>query len=331
MKISSHYGGVELEFDDLLAEEALDRLKRVTLANIPKSLCEESSDVNRFDHSVGVYHLACLVQADEEDSRLLKVSSLLHDIGIPCFGHIGERIMMKIYGFDHEKRGSNMVMDEDIGDSISKEGVKPCDVRNIFLKKHYLSPLLFGSMDLDNLDNMNLYWSSIGKPVHYNPERMASLFSVGDERVLFSGNASDIGGWRRTRHDLYMSLNTVERRTKEVMLMHALEMCAEEIPDVLFMDNRQAMAEMMGNSGSSKILEDLKNNILYESVVFKPVPFCDMEELEKKMAEKYPDCILKIDHLKLDRDISFWDTHGELKEFPRTHGDKMHVGVYKPF
>jgi HD superfamily phosphohydrolase len=272
-----------------------------------------------------------LVQADEEDSRLLKVSSLLHDIGIPCFGHIGERIMMKIYGFDHEKRGSNMVMDEDIGDSISKEGVKPCDVRNIFLKKHYLSPLLFGSMDLDNLDNMNLYWSSIGKPVHYNPERMASLFSVGDDRVLFSGNASDIGGWRRTRHDLYMSLNTVERRTKEVMLMHALEMCAEEIPDVLFMDNRQAMAEMMGNSGSSKILEDLKNNILYESVVFKPVPFCDMEELEKKMAEKYPDCILKIDHLKLDRDISFWDTHGELKEFPRTHGDKMHVGVYKPF
>jgi len=83
----------------------------------------------RFDHSLGVLHLASIVierlnnlgiSLKKEDSTVFRLSCLLHDIGHPPFSHVGEDMGLFIGGLNHEKMGIKIIKETEISYEISK-------------------------------------------------------------------------------------------------------------------------------------------------------------------------------------------------------------------
>ncbi|RKY83752.1 HD domain-containing protein, partial [candidate division KSB1 bacterium] len=78
--------------------QRLRRIKQLAMAY----LVYPGANHTRFDHSVGVYHLASLMadkllpsKQNEERRRIVRLAALLHDIGHGPFSHVSEDILNK--------------------------------------------------------------------------------------------------------------------------------------------------------------------------------------------------------------------------------------------
>jgi len=110
----------------------------------------------RFDHSLGVLHLASIVierlkylskTLKEEDSKIFRLSCLLHDIGHPPFSHVGEDMRLFPKGLDHEKMGIRIIKESEISHEISKVLGKEAIERISFIITGRGKPI----SELDNL------------------------------------------------------------------------------------------------------------------------------------------------------------------------------------
>lgn len=128
---------------------------------------------SRFEHSLGVFHLACqfirqLLAAEpspdfsKEDVRVLLAASLLHDIGHYPFSHLLEE-MQSIF-VDHEERGRQIIEDPatEVHGALSAAGIDPRRVANVIDYRNEsvdipredlrLAHILSGTLDPDKVD-----------------------------------------------------------------------------------------------------------------------------------------------------------------------------------
>src|SRR5689334_29998 len=105
------YGCITLDgfIAALITQPELQRLRDVRLSNINSLLLPGAANVSRFEHSVGVAHLADLcakqLRLDDCDRRTLIAAAMMHDVGITPFGHLMEEaIVLSGEQFDHERR-----------------------------------------------------------------------------------------------------------------------------------------------------------------------------------------------------------------------------------
>ncbi len=130
---------------------------------------------SRFEHSLGVYHLAKKFllrlmesspapELSEEDVKVYLAAALLHDIGHYPFSHILEEMQMKFF-VHHEERGRNIIMDRKSAIySILKKswGIDPERVANVIdygrddcdvpEEDMLLARILSGTLDPDKID-----------------------------------------------------------------------------------------------------------------------------------------------------------------------------------
>ena len=101
----------EIKFPDiiqgLLDCPGLLRLRDVRMANNQFAAFPAFSNSSRYEHSIGVCHLAeiCAKSLDlsEKDTIELMMACLYHDVGTPPFAHAMEEVLQAVYGFDHEE------------------------------------------------------------------------------------------------------------------------------------------------------------------------------------------------------------------------------------
>ena len=129
---------------------------------------------SRFEHSLGVYHLAKSflaklmhsdppLQLDEEDVKVFLAAALLHDIGHYPYSHILEE--MKMFFAHHEERGRRIITDPrgSIARVLKRSwGVSPERVANVIDYKRtdrdvperdlLLAHILSGTLDPDKVD-----------------------------------------------------------------------------------------------------------------------------------------------------------------------------------
>jgi putative nucleotidyltransferase with HDIG domain len=90
-----HRKKVESDIIDTPVFQRLRGIKQLALAN----LVYPGAIHTRFDHSIGVMHVAGKMaehlEVDDEDVRLLRLAALLHDIGHGPFSHISEDSLAK--------------------------------------------------------------------------------------------------------------------------------------------------------------------------------------------------------------------------------------------
>nr|QNO53243.1 deoxyguanosinetriphosphate triphosphohydrolase-like protein [Methanosarcinales archaeon ANME-1 ERB6] len=110
-----------IEIDDLaiaiIDTVEMQRLRRIRQLGF-SYLVYPGANHTRFEHSLGVYHLICLLldrlEVAKEEEQELIVASLIHDIGHGPYSHVTEPVIKKITGKSHE----------DIEDIIFKQEVE---------------------------------------------------------------------------------------------------------------------------------------------------------------------------------------------------------------
>lgn len=120
----------------------------------------------RFDHALGVYHLARrtldvleaggqLERVDAVDRLLIPLAGLLHDIGHYPFSHALEELEQNTLPGDHEEVAARFLADSDVGTVLREIDGRAPDRIQALIRGRSNSPLqglVSGSLDLDKIE-----------------------------------------------------------------------------------------------------------------------------------------------------------------------------------
>ena len=206
----------------------LVRLRGVRLSNIDSIQYKDFGSATRYDHALGVVHLALRVaklrQLSQSETVHLVLAALLHDVGTPPFAHTLEVIFDDV---DHEleiwnalgidSRGHNNGFNAYDGElpqfvtrckSVSKLlgiVINPDEVGEIINGQSDLGFLIKGTLDLDNIDNVIRGTHYMGLPA--TGELALSIvdwISSLDKQPLLDGNLpKQVHRWLELRDEYY--------------------------------------------------------------------------------------------------------------------------------
>ncbi|MGH9476174.1 MAG: HD domain-containing protein [Terriglobales bacterium] len=211
-----------------LAELALApevrRLTQIRLLNTSSPTLATLGELRRYSHTLGVLRLALINGQpgySPEERAAFAASVLIHDIGTPPFGHLMEYHLREQLSWSHEEVVARMLWglhtDENLSHQIfagmtlevrrilKRRRISLDIVRKILTKDHPLSRLLFGSIDLDNLDNVARMAWAVGITCVDSTLALAAALSVSrDGRLLLPESCRPaVERWAGTRRSVY--------------------------------------------------------------------------------------------------------------------------------
>ncbi|GAA0257564.1 HD domain-containing protein [Halobaculum roseum] len=139
---------------DLLDTRTLQRLRHIKQLSTVR-LVYPSASHTRFEHSLGVYHLADraleYLGVDGDRADHLRAAALLHDVGHGPYGHQTEEVIRRRTGVDHDEIG-DLLGDTDAGDVLREHGLSVDRVAAIVRGEGELGQLVSGELDVDRMD-----------------------------------------------------------------------------------------------------------------------------------------------------------------------------------
>lgn len=187
------HGSISVDgvFLEIMNRHEMQRLRYVKQLGLGY-LVFPGANHTRFEHSLGVYHLAgrmaSAIGLDKEDSDTVRMAGLLHDVCHPPFSHSLEAVMEEASGLDHMdlarmlitgKVPDHLEVDDDLfggcdpmGEVMEREGIPAGDVCDLiaypesrsdgldrFAEKHsyfpsgdYAHQIIHGPVDADQMD-----------------------------------------------------------------------------------------------------------------------------------------------------------------------------------
>ena len=236
----------------LVDTPSFERLHGVSLSSLPPQFWPALTHATRWEHSLGVYHLACV--ACPED-RELQAAALLHDVGQPPFSHLAEHLMAEMLGVDHEQRAAQVI--QAMGAAERAPELDWSQVPDLILGRGR-GALLSGLLDFDNIDYLPRLCDG---PVPYDPERLARGLVLADGQVALRREAEDQAlTWRRVRQQVYDALYDHGNLIPHAMLRKAVELIAADgqLPTSFFdWTNDEALAFLARHEDARPLLERL--------------------------------------------------------------------------
>jgi HD superfamily phosphohydrolase len=267
------YGSMRWHNDlcwDLFRSEPLTRLRDISLSSVPSQMSHAGQASSRFEHSLGIAHLAhelCKREAFREYHDELIVAALLHDSASAPFSHTAEIFYEDMTGYTHEEAVIDIIDSPEIVKVLRKHGVSGERVLQLVLGNHpTLQSILAGGIDLDNLDNSLRLARAFGayadQPLPYNPLLLLRAFRLGSGGLsLSSSYLTQLTGWLECRQTLYDKVLYQDHKLAPAsMLYRALETCYDQglLKESFFrMGEGEAMLYLLhGASDSAKELID---------------------------------------------------------------------------
>ncbi|MFC4989010.1 HD domain-containing protein [Saliphagus infecundisoli] len=138
----------------LVDTPAMQRLRYVRQLSTVQ-LVYPSANHTRFEHSLGVYHLASratdrLDVADDLAARL-RAAALVHDVGHGPFGHQTEAAIERHLGRHHDEIGW-LLAETELGGVLEEQGLDPDAVAESVDGRGPLGELVSGALDVDRMD-----------------------------------------------------------------------------------------------------------------------------------------------------------------------------------
>ncbi|MCB9924542.1 MAG: HD domain-containing protein [Planctomycetaceae bacterium] len=230
----------------VFAVPELQRLRYIRMCNINSMLITGASEISRFEHALGTLRLArewtSHRQLPCDIAEAIAVAALLHDVQTGPFGHSFEYVLQAEHGdrFRHEdlSHGHAVRYHQAADASVSFLGrsfgaskvlgdLWPL-VADMINGKGVYGPLISGTIDLDNIDNVFRLAYHVG--VAGTEDSSCALQLARDLDVTPDGPALPVRSfvhlerWQRIRHDLYglLLLDWADFSAK-AMLQYALE------------------------------------------------------------------------------------------------------------
>ena len=146
-------GGVAAELVDTPAFQRLRHIKQLSTVR----LVYPSANHTRFEHSLGVYHLARGaiegLGVDPDTADHVRTAALLHDIGHGPYGHQTEGIIRRETGRDHDDIGWLLTdADREVCQTLERNGLDPERVASLIAGDGALGALVSGELDIDRMD-----------------------------------------------------------------------------------------------------------------------------------------------------------------------------------
>ncbi len=120
----------------------------------------------RFEHSIGVLHLAGLLTSNpqlseiisEDEAQMVRIAALLHDVGHGPFSHVFEHLLTKFLNKTHEDIAVWVIQDSDLRDIITDLGYDPNVIAKLAVgslnrpKMNFVDQIIRSAVDVDKLD-----------------------------------------------------------------------------------------------------------------------------------------------------------------------------------
>jgi uncharacterized protein len=274
----------KLNFPNLIIElldcPGLLRLRDIRLANIPFFSFPSFASVSRYEHSLGVCHLANIcgkkLELSDKDRIELMIACLYHDVGTPAFAHAIEEVFNLKYGFDHEEHLLDLILgrNRDIGKSrtqlyfgrslklervcqsseAKRIGIDTLQIAEIATgsKNNYLSDLVRSdSIDLDNIDNVIRAVSAMGVAKYSEnlPIKLANSFIHYHLKFAYDETFHQyINEWIDLRKILYKSIyHNIRDLSLQSMIKEAVRILIEKENAISIEDWRITDEELIYN------------------------------------------------------------------------------------
>ncbi|WP_256391035.1 HD domain-containing protein [Natronoarchaeum rubrum] len=176
----------------LLDTAAVQRLRRIAQLGTV-SLAYPSANHTRFEHSLGVYHLACEalehLGVHGQQAERVKAAALLHDVGHSPFSHNVEAVIHRRTGKYHDDV-EELLASNPVGDVLRSHDLDPSAVAGLIAGDGQYGQLVSGELDVDRMDYLVRDAHHTGVPYGtIDHERLVrELTFLDGELVLAEGN-----------------------------------------------------------------------------------------------------------------------------------------------
>ncbi|WP_459882880.1 HD domain-containing protein [Halorubrum gandharaense] len=141
---------------DLVDTPAFQRLRHIKQLSTVR-LVYPSANHTRFEHSLGVYHLARQaldgLGVDEDTAAHVRAAAMLHDVGHGPYGHQTERVIRRETGKDHDELAWLLTdPDREVCGVLERHGLDPERVAELVAGKGGVGALVSGELDVDRMD-----------------------------------------------------------------------------------------------------------------------------------------------------------------------------------
>ena len=279
----------ELKIIDTSIFQRLRRIRQLSGAH----LIYPGAQHTRFEHSLGVMHIASMAGhalSDKgiisvDDIQNLRFAGLLHDIGHGPFSHLFEELLQK-KKHSHEDIGKEIILKTTIGDLISKSGFDKRFITKLAFgdsKFQFMNEIISGALSADIMDYLlrdGYFTGAEHAKIDHN--RLTNSLDVYKNKLALDKSALvNFETMLISRYQMFKAVyfhKTV--RAGEVMLLESMELAEEELnltsmvlDDYLELSDDVILSKLLNlpehNSKlktAKKIATDYQNRNLFKSV-----------------------------------------------------------------
>jgi HD superfamily phosphohydrolase len=245
----------------------------------------------RFEHSVGVMYLAGRVVENhnvaqllsEDETEMVRIAALLHDVGHGPFSHVFEHLLDKELGKTHEDITRWMITNSEIKETLKRIGYTPEEIGKLSIgilrksKKSFLDQIISSAVDVDKLDFVVRDTHHTGAEYGFvDIFRLIHALDVLDENLAVDlGALSALESFIIARIESFKSIYFHRvGRAAQIMLALAMERANGELgltdfktaEEYLSMDDYTVWAKLKNCKKSSDIIRNLERRKMLKCV-----------------------------------------------------------------
>ncbi|MFQ6087873.1 MAG: HD domain-containing protein [Candidatus Methanofastidiosia archaeon] len=327
------HGAIKLKglFMDLISTPELQRLHGIKQLGFCY-LAFPGANHTRFEHSLGVGHLALRIaeelELSKDEKRLLIAAGVLHDVGHPPYSHTLEYLLHQLLGVDHMELTKKIVEGEysitdsersSIPEILERHGLDVKEVSElvrgpetysewtltpwIFKRKPhkaslppYLAQIIHSETDADQIDYLlrDAYYTNVAYGV-IDKDRLLKSFEIYKNELFISKKGIYAAeGMLLARALMYSAVYFHHTvRTAEIMLSRACEPLIEEKRDeIQKMIDAELFCEMLQTPG---YVGEIAKRLKYRRLFKRAYTLrtADLEESQREALSKLSDIHLR--------------------------------------